>query len=589
MKKIFYCIAMLAFVAVACNKVEINPSQGGDELSPVEKKMITEIVSGNRGSSTKATIADDASFAWTAGDNIAVHVSNGTSGKYVFTSDTGASGANVDDTDPSTASFTVVYEDEYSRDAFAIYPCSIVAADAPNYGQSGTSLDITLPGSYKLAEVSGTTTPCPMIAINKPDSNWDFYQLCGLLRLTMNGIPPSAKRLEIDFNGNKVCGDFSIDSPTPGTSAIATTAGDTHDVITIIKDGDDVTLNNDAWLDGLVLNIPLPVGEYTNITITAYDALTDGNIILTTTRPFAYSASNQRGIKRTVSFPSPMKAFRGYEVSTGILERSVVGTDPATYSLTSGEMVLTTDPESGNEIYALPDGCNPFEPAVNYNNSSAVGKYFNKWMLLRDELGAVENGNNINATSEKLPAGWQFPSGKDDHSDWGEIIMYGAPKSTITVNGTPIKKDNSNRYCPFAMVNVTLTADNGYSVAAGTYYGMFLFRDGSTIPEGYFNTIGRGSKYADNSLTETQFNDLVRMGCLFISATGYYSDSYGWRDLTNSYQEAHYWSNTYNTDSSYYYLKFNENANSASVTTMNGNSTGHREYHVVKLVKPCNP
>ena len=583
MKKIYLFIAVFAALSTACNKSEMDPVQNGEEPK-VEVKMITETVTGGKGAASKATISNtDASFKWTAGDNIAVHVSNGDSHKYVFTSDAGASGAS---TAEASASFTVVYPEGYSRDAFALFPSTIVSENATNYGQSGSALDVTLPSSYTLAQVSDETSPCPMIATNNAGSGWNFYQLCCLLRLTVKSIPPTTKRLVIDFDGKKVCGDFSITSPVnPGASEIVTSADDSHDFITITKDGTDVTLNNGAWLDNLVLNIPLPTGTYTNITITAYDALTDGNAIITKTRDFTYTASNSRAKKLTATFPSSKTAFRGYEVSTGILERSVVGSDPATYSLTSGEMIMTTDPVTGKEIYALPAGCNPFEPAVNYGQSSALNKYYNKWLTLRGELGA--DGNNINATSVKLPSGWQFPtSGGSSHEpvyDWG-TIFFGAPKSPITVNGETLKKIDYQYYTPFALVAVSLEAGNGYSVAAGTYYGLFLFRDGLTIPEGYFTKIGI-SEYADNPLTEAQFNDLVRMGCLFISATGYYSEDFNWRDLSNSDPEGYYWSNIYSSETKFLRCQFYN----SHVSATGGSSTSHKEYRVVKLVKPVNP
>ena len=127
MKKVLYCIAALAFAAVACNKLETNPSPDGED-SVVN--MIIETVSGSRGTFSKATIADaDASFAWTVGDHIAVHVSDGATAKYVFTSDDGGSGASEA---AGTASFTVAYPEGYTRDAFAVYPSTLVAADAEN-------------------------------------------------------------------------------------------------------------------------------------------------------------------------------------------------------------------------------------------------------------------------------------------------------------------------------------------------------------------------------------------------------------------------------------------------------------------------
>ena len=564
MKKLFLCFPALLLLAVSCEK------------EPVFTSLVKETVSGSRGVSTKATISDaDASFAWTEGDDVAVHISNG---KYVYTSDEGASAAHITDViHADDASFTVAYEAGNSRDAFAVFPSTIVAKDAANYGQEGHALDVTLPASYTLAQLSGEVSPCPMIAANKAGEGWDFYQLCSLLRLTVDNIPSTAKRLEIDFNGKKVSGAFSIAADvTPGTSEIVTEDDAANDCITVTKDGSDVTLGATS----LVLNIPLPTGVYEKISVVAYDALTDGNAIQTITRPFDRTVSISGAFKRSATFSSAKKAFRGYEVSTGVLLRSVEGSNPATYSLTGAEMVMTYDPVTGKEVYALPAGCNPFEPAVNYKKSGALNKYFNKWGVLKSELGA--DGNNIDATSSLLPAGWRFPSaGRTSHeagTDWGNIL-FSTPKSSITVNGTTVSAAKG----VFALVSVSLGAENGYSVAAGTYYGMFLLRDGSTIPTGYLTKLGYDSKYTDNPLTESQFNDLIQMGCLFISATGYYSDLFGsWYDLNSSYQEGYYWSNTYYSSTSYYQFVFTELPN---VSVANKSSSAHRNYLVVKLVK----
>ena len=302
MKKLFLYAIMMAAITVSCNEMGLDPIQGGEELQPVPGvKMITETLTGGRDVETKVTINNTSgAFAWTKYDNLAVHVSKGDSHKYVFTK--GDGGASIA---AAMAAFTVSYEEGYARDAFAVFPSTIVAENASNYGQSSTALDVTLPASYTLAQLTGETTPCPMIATNDPaSSSWNFMQLCGLLRLTVNSIPPSTKRLEIDFDGKKVCGSFSIASPvTPGTSVIATTADDSHDIITITKDGTDVTLNGSAWLDGLVLNIPLPTGDYTNITVTAYDALTGGNAVITKSSAFAFTSNRQNATKRTASFP----------------------------------------------------------------------------------------------------------------------------------------------------------------------------------------------------------------------------------------------------------------------------------------------
>ena len=301
MKKLLLYTTAFAAIAFACNKLDNEPIQKAEDPDS-GVKMITEKVIGGTVSRTKATIADaDASFSWTAGDNIAVHISNG---KYVYTSDAGASGAS---TAAATASFTVAYPDGYSRDAFAIYPCTIVDKDATNYGQSSSPLDVTLPSSYILSQVSGETSPCPMIATNTSGSGWTFKQLCGLLRLTVSDIPAGTKRLVLDFNGNKVCGSFSIASTvTPGTSTINTSTGSSDDKITITKDGTNVTLGETT----LVLNIPLPTGDYSNLTIKAYDALSEGNLLRLGIVPFSYTATRTKGVKKSSSLSNFSFTFK---------------------------------------------------------------------------------------------------------------------------------------------------------------------------------------------------------------------------------------------------------------------------------------
>lgn len=299
---------MLATVAAACTKDESVFPQDGNGAVPAdspEVKMITETISARSSSSTitRATIADaDGAFSWSAGDHIAVHVSKDGNHEYVFTSEDGGSGATVNADDSSKATFTVAYQMGYTRDAFAIFPSTIVSKNAANYGQSGSTLDVTLPSSYTLDQVATEKTPCPMISANNHESTtWDFYQLCGLLRLTANSIPTDAKRLEINFGENMyVAGNFSIPSPAgdgSSTIAIENASGSNSTVITITKDGTDTTLGGES----LVLNIPLPTGTYTDLTVTAYDAITGGNPTRVGIESFAYTASNTKAVKKATT------------------------------------------------------------------------------------------------------------------------------------------------------------------------------------------------------------------------------------------------------------------------------------------------
>jgi hypothetical protein len=313
MKKLIFFIPALILFSVSCEKEENSPSQIENEPDS-EVKMITEVVSGGRGDATKATIGSTTpTFAWTAGDNVAVHVSNG---KYVYTSDDGASGATPK-ASPDKASFTVVYPDGYSRDAFALYPSTIVDKDATKYGQSEQSLDVTLPSSYTLAQVSGETSPCPMISTNTTGAGWVFYQLCGLLRLTVNDIPATAKRLEIDFNGKNVAGKFAIPDPVKGdgtsTIALDDADGSNSSVITITKDGSEAVLGATS----LVLNFPLPAGSYEKITVIAYNALTGGSALSGATINFAYSADNSHATKKTATLGGSLQSTFNFTFKSG--------------------------------------------------------------------------------------------------------------------------------------------------------------------------------------------------------------------------------------------------------------------------------
>ena len=276
--------------------------------------MITEVISGSHGVFTKATIADtDASFKWSAGDNLAVHVSNGDNHKYVFTSGEGGASEAA-----ATADFAVSYEVGYSRDAFAVYPSTIVAANAANYGQDSHTLDVTLPSAYTLDQVQGEVSPCPMVAANTAEDGWVFYQLCSLLRLTVGNIPTTAKRLEIDFDGKQVWGDFSIAAGiNPGTSVIATSADADHDIISVTKDGSDDVLGQTS----LTVNIPLPVGDYSKITVCAYDAIIGGNVVSYDNISFSYTATNTKAVKKTTSLTDQsifIFTFRNADTQTNL-------------------------------------------------------------------------------------------------------------------------------------------------------------------------------------------------------------------------------------------------------------------------------
>ena len=502
MKKIFLYAAALVAMATGCNKINNEPSLDVNEPAPVVK-MITETVSGSRGFSTKATIADaDASFKWSVGDNIAVHV-DGTAPKYVFTSDAGAAGASVAD---ATASFTVVYEDGYSRDAFAVYPGTIVSADAANYGQSGTPLDVTLPASYTLAEVTGETTPCPMIATNEAGSEGDFYQLCGLLRLTVSSIPAGAKRLEICFDGKKVSGDFSIASPvTPGSSVIPTADDASHDTITIIKDGTDVALGEES----LVLNIPLPAGEYANIIVVAYDAITGGKPLYLGNVSFSYTASNEKGVKKAAALNTlPKSTFRfTFENQAVVLGNNLrfvrlFSCQNKLYnsSTTYGPFTVSGDTDMSNLVSADLLFDNNDGDQLAFQVVVADGKVYSG--ILDAPAGGFKVGKNYDLTVNVNLYTFTVASGKKVYFSPGDLgleIVGGQSVYSFTEPFTDWGHGNTTNYNDAATAASKITKRVWFDfyfesgLATGTVYGItewkIPIRGGTTVASYWWNYI----------------------------------------------------------------------------------------------------
>lgn len=417
-------LAGLVVLAASCEK-EIEKESPADATTG---KMITETISAQIDDATKATVDADAKFAWTVGDNIAVHVSNG---NYVVTS--GEGGASVA---AASASFTVSYPGGTTRDAFAIFPSTIVETDAANYGQDDHTLDVTLPSTYTLAQVSGTATPCPMIAANVAGEGWVFRQLCGLLRLTVNGIPAGTSYLKLDFNGRKVSGDFAIASPvTPGTSTIASVPGTkgTDDFITI-------TGITDVTPRPIIVNIPLPTGvAYADLVVSAWSG---GNVALkAAVEHFTYEAANAKGKKFTSTLNKGV-------FSIGPTKYAVFAPANLVATITSvnleGVPTAATWAFHEHEYDMVPrtvGSTRPFTEGTKVDNFSWVGEHsaftgLKAWGFTLDtdntlfgntEVENLKHDWGENSISGYVPNLWRTPtsgSGSDGTSEWRYLFRW---------------------------------------------------------------------------------------------------------------------------------------------------------------------
>ena len=283
MRKTIVIIAAVSVCLCACSKKEQNVS---------ENTSVRTVYIQAKSADTKSNIdGTSGAFSWSVGDQIAVY----TSGGYKK-SDALVAG----DIAGSKASFGFSGAnafDEADRADFAVYPASMVfdELDAVRSGSasnhSAASLTITLPASYTRAQAENDASPWPMIATNAPDGELAFRALCALLRITVNNISKDADHIAISFPGQKVQGEFVLASAVPGTISVVAEAsavsGD--DAITITD------LGISEFTSGLVLNVPVPAGTYTDVKVTAYDA--DNHVIHAITTPIINASTSWNPVR----------------------------------------------------------------------------------------------------------------------------------------------------------------------------------------------------------------------------------------------------------------------------------------------------
>ena len=231
--KRYFAILTLVLSVAACNKQGLSQEQ-----IPAAGEVITAHIGGP--DSRVEFDPSDGEFSWSTPDYIAIHT---TDGSYT-TVEVNATGV-----------LTFHPQGAETRDGYAIYPAAIAGgtADAPS---------VTLPSSYELDEATGNRYPTPMIAINDPDDAdlW-FYHLGGTLHLTLNDVPIGTEYIEVSM-GKGITGSFAISDH--GTKKPYISAGDTPDEISFAL---AEPLSEDT--DGLTVNVPLPVGTYPRLSVSA--------------------------------------------------------------------------------------------------------------------------------------------------------------------------------------------------------------------------------------------------------------------------------------------------------------------------------
>ena len=513
----------------------------------------------------KSSVSDAGAFAWSSGDQAALY-----SGGWQLSS---ALEATYDGTNSATFEFPAGINE--GRADFAVFPASLVfdgssVRTGSLNAHDATSLKVTLPATYTLAQVQDNESPTPMIAVNEPGNGLSFYSVCALLRITVKNIPKDAAVLKVSFPGKKVQGEFSLSAD--GIAATDSEA-DGDDTITITD------LGISSFTEQLVINVPVPIGVRVKyVRVGAYDEFNainhkinaiDAPIVVVSDVPKTWVPKRTTSRKVTATLP--------YFLTNDKTKRYVV------FAPGNLQGIIKTKPSSDNDKVgsAEPDGWkfadNQYDALGNCNgnrfasNGAAIDLFawiggsatFNftdeqKWGLIWPnnsadaEIGATHPEKIKYSWAElfngvSYPAGtWRLPNGDreggDNSTEWQRLAGARTTSSTYICTKATIQEDNSD---------------------AVIARGLIVFPDTFSLPYG-FSTIENGgslinyqrstcsaSHYADNKISLSMWKLLEEKGgCAFLPVTSdrirsgganpsiNFGDAAYWADYSSSTQHA---------------------------------------------------
>ena len=237
MKKHLFIIALAATVLAGCQKEDFSAPEAKKEGG---KTVLTAVVDG-----TRSTVSEDGMFAWAQDDVIGAMTPEG---KFAQFNLTGGSGTY-------SATFNSV-DDNVKVEKVAVFPYNMAKS------LEGKKLTLSLPSSFAYVP---ERTNSPMVAVISGDdaSHLSFKHLGGLLTVTFAHVPADSRYLYVNSTTNTVWGNFVVEDYTAEGACIQTgpiPSGSTRSAIWMSLPEEPITGETTFY-------IPLPVGEYGNLTV----------------------------------------------------------------------------------------------------------------------------------------------------------------------------------------------------------------------------------------------------------------------------------------------------------------------------------
>ena len=478
---------LICIGAVSCQK-ENNVAVQEDPAAGVTTGNSIKVRLENRQDEAQTKLTIDSSTgasSWSAGDQIAFCVTNGSTTSY-----------QTETVNTATSEIPYNVPSGYDRANYAIYP-------AASKGSDYTSPTIVYPSSYDLSgKTAESYSPMPMVAVNG-SGLLDFYHVGGLLRLKLTEVDEATSKVTVTFDDvTNICGTYTVANAGTSDATLSLSSG-AGNVITFT--GVSVA-SGTAWV-----NIPLPAGASVG-TVTVKTINSSNAELQSMEGIISWSGVGRKSARQYLISPGPppppaylpgefsVSSTKKVQFARGNLQAVIDGGPTNTYNYTASEWKFA---ENQYDYIGNAAG----------NTSFEVGTTVDLFCWVATSVWYNSHGLCVIGALDTWIGQYFGFATNDSLSDWGtitEIIeTYGEGWHTLS-------KDEWTYLLSSGRTNA---ANKRATATVCSVPGLLILPDDWTLPDGCSFTVTI-SDYTTNVYDETAWDKMEAAGAVFLPAAG---------------------------------------------------------------------